>query len=62
MYIYIYMDFFIWNIKTLIFFNFSGLTRVDSWIPGLGPLAESILEPGLITKEVRGQILTEGFM
>jgi len=27
------MDFFIWNIKILIFFNFSGLTRVDPGWP-----------------------------
>jgi hypothetical protein len=29
------MDFFIWNIKTLIFFNFSGLIRIDSSWSGL---------------------------
>jgi hypothetical protein len=35
------MDFFIWNIKTLFFFNFSGWTRVDpGWPlkPGTRPL------------------------
>jgi hypothetical protein len=40
---YIYIDFFIWNIKTLIFFNFSGLTRVDpGWPmkPGTRPLGQ----------------------
>jgi len=40
---YIYIDFFIWNIKTLIFFNFSGLTRVDpGWHmkPGTRPLGQ----------------------
>jgi hypothetical protein len=30
---YIYMDFFIWNIKTLFFFNFSGLIWVDPGWP-----------------------------
>jgi hypothetical protein len=51
------MDFFIWNIKTLIFFIFSGqsgLTRVDpGWPmkPGTSPLAGSTPGPGLITMD-----------
>jgi hypothetical protein len=50
------MDFFIWNIKILIFFKFfrvnpgwPELTRVDPWNPGPGPLAGSTPGPGLIT-------------
>jgi len=53
------MDFFIWNIKILIFFKFfrvnpgwPELTRVDPWNPGPGPLTGSTPVPGLITMHV----------